>query len=206
MKKCLSLLLAVAAFATGFTLCSCGGGGGGGANGAYTVTSKQFASGSKSFLVRAQKEWFVEGGLAADGVIIHPGEEASGAANCYGTVSLGMGNSVKTASMYMHYTYDADRQMGTLEMSWNEGDRENELSTALTNIVAIHNIAEGGGEEDGGNENNRPGGIGEEGNPLSSSEHYGPTVIRFDFTTGTCVMQCACGACSQMIPFDVVSR
>lgn len=210
MKKCLFLVMAVAAFATGFTLCSCGGGGGGGgavgSNGAYTITAKQFASGSKHFLIRAQNMWFVEGGQAADGVTMSPTEVTSGAANCYGTVSLGQGNAAKTATMYMHYVYRASEQTATLTMSWNVGDRENELSTALTNIVSIHNIAEGGGEEEGGNANNHPGGIGEEGNPLSSAEHYGPTRIEFDFKTGTCIMYCACGAATQTLPFDVVTQ
>ncbi len=207
MKKCLFLVMAVAAFATGFTLCSCGGGGGGnGSSDAYGVTAKQFSSGAKSFLVRAQNMWFVEGGLSASGITMSPTEVDTGATNCYGTVSLGTGNSAKTATMYMHYVYRSADKTATLTMSWNPGDRENELSTALTNIVSIHNIAEGGGEEDGGNANNQPGGVGEEGNPLSSAEHYGPTRIEFDFNTGTCIMYCACGAASQTLPFDVVTQ
>ena len=206
MKKCLSLLLAVAAFATGFTLCSCGGGGGSGANGTYAVTAKQFANGTKSFYILANNLWTLRSTAPVDGLILSGPDDYTGTAASWGEVTTGSYDKEEAgiAIVLFHYQYDSKTNTGVLEWSWDSADKNNKPTPSLAYITTIHNLAGGGGgdeQEDGNNDGMH--GIGIEDDPTSLAEHYRQLRVEFNFNTGMCVLYCGCGAYSQNLHFDV---
>lgn len=211
MKKCLSLLLAVAAFATGFTLCSCGGGGGGGTagSGSYAVTANEFANGSKSFYIDAMNLWTLRSTSKANNMILSGPDNYIGTKACWGEITTGSYDKegAGIAIVYFHYTYFPKSNTGELSWSWDSADPNNAPTPALAYITTIHNLAGGGedeGEEgDGGKKDPAMGGVGVEDDPTALAEHFKQMRIVFDFNTGTCVMYCGCGAYSQTYHFDV---
>ena len=207
MKKCLSLLLAVAAFATGFTLCSCGGGGGGGAAGAnssFAVTTKQFTNGSKSFYILANNLWTLRSTGSADGLIQSDPDNYTGTATCWGEITTGSFDKKNAghAVVLFRYHYDAKKNEGILEWSWDSADANNEATPSLAYITTIHNLPGGGGDDEEGGKDEM-GGVGEELDPLALAEHYRQARVEFNFNTGMCVLSCGCGAYSQNIHFEV---
>lgn len=215
MKKCLSLLLAVAAFATGFTLCSCGGGGGGSnsANGSYAVTTKQFANGSKAFYVLANNLWTLRSTGPVDGLIMSGPDDYTGTAASWGEITTGSYDKEDAghAVVLFHYQYDANTNTGVLEWSWDAADTNNVPTQALAMITSIHTLPkedaaddQEGGKKDGstGLDNNLSG-IGEVDDPTALAEHYRQLRLELNFNTGMCVLYCGCGSYSQNLHFDV---
>ena len=213
MKKCLSLLLAVAAFATGFTLCSCGGGGGNGANGSYAVTAKQFANGSKAFYILANNLWTLRSTAPVDGLVMSGPDDYTGTVASWGEITTGSydKDDAGHAVVLFHYNYDSKTNTGVLEWSWDAADKNNVPTGALAMITTIHTL--GGGDAEGDEEEGNGGGttgtgndllgVGEQLDPLALAEHYRQLRLELNFNTGMCVLYCGCGAYSQNLHFDV---
>lgn len=207
MKKTLLLLLAAATLVVPCTLTSCGGGGGGGgsaANNTFCVTAKEFANGNKTFYIDAMNLWTLRSTAQANDMILSNPDNFKGTVACWGEITTGSYDKYGAgiAQVYYHYTYDAAHNKGTLSWSWDSADPKNAPTPALTYITTVHNL-NGGEGEGNNNNNNHMEGIGQGGDPVSQSEHYTQMRIEFDFTTGTCVLHCGCGAQSQTLHFDI---
>ena len=206
--------MAVAAFATGFTLCSCGGGSGSGSgNGAFAVSAKEFTSGSKSFYISAMNLWTLRSTEKANNLILSEPDNYESTGACWGEITTGSYDKENAghAVVLFHYTYFPQSNSGELAWSWDAADPKNVPTEALAMITTIHTLPkedaaddEEGGKKDGstGLDNNLSG-IGEPDDPTALAEHYKQMRIEFNFNTGMCVLYCGCGAYSQELHFDV---